>query len=101
MSKTNERIVVDLNAIYENYAAKQHKVVLHNDDYTPMEYVILVLTSIFHKSVEDAVSDMLEAHSLGSSVIGSYDQNEAIDLVDQANALNDAFEMQLRLTIES
>ena len=35
---------------------KLYKVLLHNDDYTPMEFVVLVLIQVFHKSESDASS---------------------------------------------
>jgi ATP-dependent Clp protease adaptor protein ClpS len=51
---------------------KLYKVLLHNDDYTPMEFVVLVLVNIFHKSESDATSIMLHAHTRGYAVAGVY-----------------------------
>jgi len=46
-------------------APKLYKVLLHNDDYTPMEFVVLVLMQVFHKSESDSASIMLHAHTHG------------------------------------
>ena len=53
------------------------KVMLHNDDYTTMEFVVLVLCSIFHKKPEDAVGIMLQIHKNGTGVCGVYTGDEA------------------------
>ena len=49
-----------------------YKVLLHNDDYTPMEFVVLVLVNIFNKSESDAMSIMLHAHTHGYAVAGVF-----------------------------
>ncbi len=51
---------------------KKFKVLLHNDDYTTMEFVIFVLQSVFHKSVAQAEKIMLEVHHKGIGVCGIY-----------------------------
>ena len=47
-------------------------VLLINDDYTPMEFVIYILQSIFKKSYEEAKTIMLEVHNKGKGVCGVY-----------------------------
>ena len=47
-------------------------VLLINDDYTPMEFVIYILQSIFRKSYEEAKTIMLEVHNKGKGVCGIY-----------------------------
>jgi ATP-dependent Clp protease adaptor protein ClpS len=49
-----------------------YKVLLLNDDYTPMEFVVHVLQSFFSKSVEDATTIMLHVHQKGVGVCGVY-----------------------------
>ena len=49
-----------------------YKVLLLNDDYTPMEFVILVLERFFGKSAEDATRIMLHVHHKGVGVCGVY-----------------------------
>ena len=49
-----------------------YKVLLHNDDYTTMEFVVYVLQSVFGKSAEDATAIMLTVHKEGRGVCGVY-----------------------------
>ncbi|SNB79166.1 ATP-dependent Clp protease adaptor protein ClpS [Arboricoccus pini] len=49
-----------------------YKVLLLNDDYTPMEFVVLVLEKFFSKSREDATRIMLHVHQKGVGVCGVY-----------------------------
>ena len=51
---------------------KKYKVLLHNDDYTTMEFVIYILQSVFHKTIEEAENIMLEVHHRGIGVCGIY-----------------------------
>ena len=50
----------------------QYKVVLYNDDYTPMEFVVGLLESVFRKSPSEATQLMLQIHRQGSGVAGAY-----------------------------
>jgi ATP-dependent Clp protease adaptor protein ClpS len=49
-----------------------YKVLLHNDDYTTMEFVVQVLMQVFHKSVVTATRIMLDVHKQGIGVCGLY-----------------------------
>ena len=49
-----------------------YKVILLNDDYTPMEYVVKLLKVVFKKGESEAVSIMLMVHEKGSGVCGVY-----------------------------
>lgn len=50
----------------------KYKVILLNDDYTTMDFVVFVLKNIFHKSVTEAQEIMLKIHKTGSGVAGVY-----------------------------
>lgn len=50
----------------------QYRVILMNDDYTPMEFVVSVLMGIFKKTQEDATTIMLAVHQNGIGVCGIY-----------------------------
>ena len=51
---------------------RKHKVIMHNDDYTPMEFVTQVLEQIFHHSPASATRIMLSIHNSGIGVAGVY-----------------------------
>jgi ATP-dependent Clp protease adaptor protein ClpS len=49
-----------------------YKVLMHNDDYTTMEFVILILQKFFSKNFNDAQAIMLDVHKKGFGVCGTY-----------------------------
>ena len=49
-----------------------YNVLLLNDDYTPMEFVVLVLESVFNKKEEEATQIMLHVHKNGIGVCGTF-----------------------------
>jgi len=63
---------------------RKYKVIMLNDDYTPMEFVIRILEDIFHKSSAEATRLMLTVHRQGASVIGTYSREIAITKRDKS-----------------
>lgn len=49
---------------------KMYKVLLHNDDRTTMDFVILILTQVFHKNMDEAIEITLHIHNNGQGVAG-------------------------------
>ncbi len=49
-----------------------YKVLLINDDYTPMDFVVFVLMRFFHKSEVEAIDLMMSAHKKGVEIVGIY-----------------------------
>lgn len=63
-----------------------YKVVMINDDFTPMEFVVQVLQSFFSHTREQAVQIMLQVHQSGRGVAGIYPAEIAETKVAQVNA---------------
>ena len=55
----------------------KYKVILHNDDYTTMEFVVQVLVQIFQKNQEEAIKIMHDVHKSGSGIAGIYSKEIA------------------------
>ena len=51
---------------------RRHKVLLHNDDFTPMEFVVEILESVFNRSAAEATRIMLTVHTTGLGVAGVF-----------------------------
>ena len=62
---------------------RRYKVVLHNDDFTPMEFVVDVIQRFFGKSREQATQIMLKVHTEGAGVCGVYPRDIAETKVNQ------------------
>jgi ATP-dependent Clp protease adaptor protein ClpS len=58
------------------------KVILHNDNYTPMEFVIHILMSHFNKNLVDATEITMDVHEKGRGIAGFYPQEVARQKVD-------------------
>jgi ATP-dependent Clp protease adaptor protein ClpS len=73
MSPTaNPRDAPDILIEEELQEPQLYRVLLHNDDYTTMEFVISILVEVFRKSTEQAVTIMLAVHEKGMGVCGVY-----------------------------
>ncbi len=64
-----------------------YRVLLHNDDYTTMDFVVMVLKRIFHKTQEQAEAIMLDVHKKGKGICGVYTFEIAQTKVEQVKAL--------------
>lgn len=51
---------------------KKFKVILHNDDYTPMEFVVLILMDVFNYGIHRAHEVMLQVHEQGKGIAGVF-----------------------------
>ena len=72
-----------------------YKVLLHNDDYTTMEFVVFVLQSVFHLEEAEATQIMLHVHRKGIGVAGVYTKEIAETRSDKVHSLARADEFPL------
>jgi ATP-dependent Clp protease adaptor protein ClpS len=78
----------------------QYKVVLHNDDYTTMDFVIEILMGIFHKDILEAERIMFNIHRVGRAVCGIYTYEIAQTKVYQVKQLAKKSGFPLLATLE-
>ncbi len=77
-----------------------YKVLFHNDDYTSMEFVVLLLEKIFNKSTAEATRVMLNVHQQGIGVAGIYNREIAETKVAVVHDLARKNEFPLRCSME-
>lgn len=77
-----------------------YRVVLHNDDYTTMEFVVEVLVTIFHKDIISATRIMLDVHRKGRGMVGTYTYDIATTKAEHVHQLAREREYPLRCTVE-
>jgi ATP-dependent Clp protease adaptor protein ClpS len=76
------------------------KVILLNDDYTPMDFVVVVLQTVFAMSREKATQVMLQVHREGMGVCGTYTREVAAAKVDQVLNIARKYQHPLQCTME-
>lgn len=64
-----------------------YKVILLNDDFTPREFVVVVLRSVFHMTTDEAMGVMLTAHRRGACVVAVYTREVADEKAKTATAM--------------
>ena len=79
---------------------KMYRVILHNDDYTTMDFVIEVLISIFHKPAVDAARIMVDVHKKGKGICGVYTYDIAATRVVRVHQLARRREFPLKCSLE-
>lgn len=79
---------------------RRYKVIIYNDDFTSMEFVVLVLKQVFFKSEEDANALMLKVHHSDKAVVGIYTYDIAVSKVRKATTMAREQGFPLRLTVE-
>jgi len=77
-----------------------YKVVLINDDYTPMDFVVDVLRSFFSMNVEKATQIMLKVHTEGKGVCGVFSKDVAETKAAQVNEYSRECEQPLLCSVE-
>ncbi len=79
---------------------KLYKVILHNDDYTTMEFVVFILQYVFKRSDSEAFVIMMKVHNEGIGIAGVYPYEIAVIKSEKAKNLASAREFPLLCTVE-
>ena len=79
---------------------RKYNVVFHNDDVTPMCFVVDVLCKIFHKNPQDAEKLMLKVHTEGRAVVGTYSLDIAASKASKAIHIAKENNYPLNITVE-
>jgi ATP-dependent Clp protease adaptor protein ClpS len=79
---------------------EEYRVILLNDDFTTMEFVVEILMLVFHKKYEDATKIMLDVHQKGKGTVGVYPFDIAQTKANQVHALARQNEFPLKCIIE-
>ncbi len=90
--REDEHGVAVAKSLPETKRPQMYKVMLLNDDYTPMDFVTLVLKRFFHKTTEQATKVMLQVHYEGQGTAGIYTCEVAetkVALVNDYSRLNE------------
>ena len=99
MSERNEGALKELTRI-KIKEPRQYQVIMWNDDFTSMEFVVEILIDIFHKDPVNAEILMMKVHKSGSAVVGKYPYDIAMSKVSEAleRAKEEGF--PFRMTVE-
>ncbi|MCH5339284.1 MAG: ATP-dependent Clp protease adaptor ClpS [Acetatifactor sp.] len=92
--ETREKTRIDIRE------PKRYRVIMHNDDFTSMEFVVEILMDIFHKNAMEAERLMLMVHESGKAAVGSYSYDIAVTKIQAATARAKEEGFPFRLTVE-
>lgn len=79
---------------------KLYAVVMHNDNYTTMDFVVFVLMVVFEHSLDEAYELMMQIHHMGRAVVATLPFDIAEMKVDEVTALAEQEQFPLLTTIE-
>jgi ATP-dependent Clp protease adaptor protein ClpS len=79
---------------------QKHHVVLYNDDTTTLDFMLMVLKTVFHKSNEEAEEIMHHVHDQGKEIAGTYSFDIAVSKANKATRMAREENYPLKLTVE-
>jgi ATP-dependent Clp protease adaptor protein ClpS len=91
----------ELDVVQKTEVPQRYKVILLNDDFTPMNFVTFILQRYFGKTTEEAERIMLDVHQQGSGVAGVYTREVAEMKVHQVNTVSKQSEYPLKTIMEA
>jgi len=90
---------LDIGLENEILKPRMYRVLLHNDDYTTMDFVVYILMTIFNKSAAEATRIMLDVHRKGLGVCGIYTYDIASTKIAQVHCMFRQREFPLRCSM--
>ncbi len=84
----SEKVVYKEDTIIEFKKPKMYNVILLNDDYTTMDFVVEILIGVFHKCPTDATQIMLDVHQKGKGIVGAYTYDIALTKIAQVEEMS-------------
>ena len=100
MTSTDSKTKEAISSRSKSDLPPMYKVILHNDDYTTMEFVVEILVNVFGKSLEKATQMMLNVHSKGKEICGIYPRQIAETKVETVRNLSSSKGFPLKSTLE-
>ncbi|PIE63088.1 MAG: ATP-dependent Clp protease adapter ClpS [Desulfobacter postgatei] len=100
MTSTDSKIRPEISHDSSDDRPPMYKVLLHNDDYTTMDFVVDILIRVFGKSLEKATQIMLNVHNQGKAVCGIYPREIAETKVQTVHNLASGKGFPLKSTME-
>ena len=79
---------------------RKYHVVMLNDDFTPMDFVVAVLVKFFSKSMDEAVAIMFDVHKKGKGIAGTYSRDIAETKATTVSQFAQENEHPFKLTVE-
>ena len=79
---------------------RRYKVIIYNDDFTTMDFVVMILKMIFFKSEEEANALMLQVHHSDKAVVGIYSYDIAVSKMRRATNMAREQGFPLRISVE-
>jgi ATP-dependent Clp protease adaptor protein ClpS len=79
---------------------EQYRVLLHNDDYTTMDFVIIILETVCHKGPAEAYRIMMKVHTEGQGIAGVYPYEVAETKIEKVHETARANGFPLRASVE-
>ena len=98
--RPSDGTALDFDIDSETQEPKLYRVLLHNDDYTPMDFVILTLKKFFAKNEDEAFRIMLDVHNKGIGLAGVYSYEIAETKTMQANQFAKTNQHPLKTSFE-
>ncbi|MGN0026331.1 MAG: ATP-dependent Clp protease adaptor ClpS [Clostridium sp.] len=96
--ETNSKVIEKTNI--KTKEPKKYKVIMYNDDFTTMEFVVAILNIIFNKSFEEANKIMMEVHKKGKGIAGVYTYDIAVTKTNKAISMAREEGFPFKLTVE-